>query len=778
MVTTSGGVGGVYPANNGVTQVSLIHSSDSVRTVSTGPIYRPTSSMSSAIKKSSHTTTSAPFVSTSQRMSKPPVRVVAQPPPHQQSSSQHLQYHHSQAPTMFTAPPNRQHFIPTMQVHPTMASQIKRTVPTNTQFQMPSETTDYGVKPQSVEIVQKVRAVRRQVADEETELRRLRELEHETSHLRDKNYGREKEVTVQGSVLKDAQLELRNASIRAQSLNRHLEEMYRRRQTATAAAHAEQRKMQQQQQILMARAANQQVPAQEIVRPRASVEPFQVVNAQQQPASPQMVKSDEFAEKRDRLDSNNSSYDSIDGSAGINKIPAEPSYLAPSKENQQQQQKNVETSPSPPKDPHPSLSSPSSSATSQKAPALITFAPPTFEQKINSSTMTRDSPSVERPTAFGDSLDESRLRSGKTDLVSLRSDSLKATKRRSWAASEGTSMSEAEMIHRLLDEQRRGRTHFIPQLPPSQEEPTVVPSEAITVEVVESKSDTPQSTSPNNLELPIEQMAHGSDTTTEEDASSCSTRSDDGQNLEMEVASEKRTVKGILRRPNEKMNKGRIEFDPLALLLDAALEGELDLVRSSAAKLADVSQANDEGITALHNAICAGHYEIVRFLIEHDADVNAQDSDGWTPLHCAASCNNLPMVRQLVEGGGCVLASTLSDMETPVEKCEEDEDGYDGCLKYLLAAHNSTGAINAGKVYAAYGYEAEFEDELSFDAGEELTVIAKDTVDKSWWTCKKGNGDMGQVPRTYLALYPALKYRKKLNFVMFDLPLESNNNVE
>ncbi|PIC26529.1 hypothetical protein B9Z55_019078 [Caenorhabditis nigoni] len=69
MVTTSGGVGGVYPANNGITQVSLIHSSDSVRTVSTGPIYRPTSSMSSAIKKSSHTTTPAPFVPTSQRVS-------------------------------------------------------------------------------------------------------------------------------------------------------------------------------------------------------------------------------------------------------------------------------------------------------------------------------------------------------------------------------------------------------------------------------------------------------------------------------------------------------------------------------------------------------------------------------------------------------------------------------------------------------------------------------------------------------------------------------------
>lgn len=44
------------------------------------------------------------------------------------------------------------------------------------------------------------------------------------------------------------------------------------------------------------------------------------------------------------------------------------------------------------------------------------------------------------------------------------------------------------------------------------------------------------------------------------------------------------------------------------------------------------SAANDEGITALHNAICAGHYEIVKFLVEFGCDVNAQDSDGWSVI--------------------------------------------------------------------------------------------------------------------------------------------------
>lgn len=104
-------------------------------------------------------------------------------------------------------------------------------------------------------------------------------------------------------------------------------------------------------------------------------------------------------------------------------------------------------------------------------------------------------------------------------------------------------------------------------------------------------------------------------------------------------------------------------------------------------KVTNPSAANDEGITALHNAICAGHIEIVKFLVEFGCDVNAQDSDGWTPLHCAASCNNLTMVKFLVEHGACIFATTLSDHETAAEKCEEDEEGFDGCSEYLYSKY-------------------------------------------------------------------------------------------
>lgn len=45
------------------------------------------------------------------------------------------------------------------------------------------------------------------------------------------------------------------------------------------------------------------------------------------------------------------------------------------------------------------------------------------------------------------------------------------------------------------------------------------------------------------------------------------------------------------------------------------------------------------------------------------------------------------MVKFLVESGACLFASTLSDHETPAEKCEEDEEGFDGCSEYLYSTY-------------------------------------------------------------------------------------------
>uniref|UniRef100_A0A3B4WKS0 Tumor protein p53 binding protein, 2b n=1 Tax=Seriola lalandi dorsalis TaxID=1841481 RepID=A0A3B4WKS0_SERLL len=143
--------------------------------------------------------------------------------------------------------------------------------------------------------------------------------------------------------------------------------------------------------------------------------------------------------------------------------------------------------------------------------------------------------------------------------------------------------------------------------------------------------------------------------------------------------------RSILRKASsERINHSmRVKFNPLALLLDSSLEGEYDLVQRIIYDVDDPSMPNDEGITALHNAVCAGHTEIVKFLVQFGVNVNAADSDGWTPLHCAASCNNVQVCKFLVESGAAVFATTYSDMQTAADKCEEMEDGYAQCSQFL-----------------------------------------------------------------------------------------------
>ncbi|XP_045499832.1 apoptosis-stimulating of p53 protein 1 isoform X4 [Colias croceus] len=216
----------------------------------------------------------------------------------------------------------------------------------------------------------------------------------------------------------------------------------------------------------------------------------------------------------------------------------------------------------------------------------------------------------------------------------------------------------------------------------------------------------------------------------------------------------RRSKKGNLKQGGKAPLARRVSFDPLALLLDASLEGELELVKKTATQVQNASAANDEGITALHNAICAGHFEIVKFLVELGCDVNAQDSDGWTPLHCAASCNNLPMVRFLVDNGACIFATTLSDHETAAEKCEEDEEGFDGCSEYLYSVQEKLGIMNGGIVYAVFSYTAARNDELSFESGARLQVVRKgDDSEREWWWCRSDAAE-GYVPRNLLGLYP------------------------
>lgn len=226
------------------------------------------------------------------------------------------------------------------------------------------------------------------------------------------------------------------------------------------------------------------------------------------------------------------------------------------------------------------------------------------------------------------------------------------------------------------------------------------------------------------------------------------------------VSTSKRTN---LKKPNsERTGHGlRVRFNPLALLLDASLEGEFDLVQRVIYEVEDPSKPNDEGITPLHNAVCAGHHHIVRFLLDFGVNVNAADSDGWTPLHCAASCNSVHLCKQLVESGAAIFASTVSDIETAADKCEEMEEGYIQCSQFLYGVQEKLGVMNKGVVYALWAYDAQNSDELSFHEGDALTILRrKDESETDWWWARLGDRE-GYVPKNLLGLYPRIKPRQR-----------------
>ncbi|XP_017505881.3 relA-associated inhibitor isoform X1 [Manis javanica] len=216
-------------------------------------------------------------------------------------------------------------------------------------------------------------------------------------------------------------------------------------------------------------------------------------------------------------------------------------------------------------------------------------------------------------------------------------------------------------------------------------------------------------------------------------------------------------MRSVLRKVGSPRKARHARLNPLVLLLDAALTGELEVVQQAVKEMNDPSQPNEEGITALHNAICGANYPIVDFLIAAGANVNSPDSHGWTPLHCAASCNDTAICTALVQHGAAIFATTLSDGATAIEKCDPYREGYADCATYLADVEQSMGLMHSGAVYALWDYSAEFGDELSFREGESVTVLRRDGPEETDWWWAALHGQEGYVPRNYFGLFPRVK---------------------
>ena len=227
----------------------------------------------------------------------------------------------------------------------------------------------------------------------------------------------------------------------------------------------------------------------------------------------------------------------------------------------------------------------------------------------------------------------------------------------------------------------------------------------------------------------------------------------------------------------------RVHFQAEAVFLDAALEGEIDVVRTCLRHgRVDIESKSGRGLTALHKAALRGSAQVVTLLLEKGAEINCQDPDGWTPLHCAVSVSNPEMVRHLVLSGSSLFTPN-DEGDTPLklayDECETlHEVGgafYDKystatateCLHFLLKVQNEIGIINGGKVFSAYEYRAEHLEELSFCRGEQLRVLKRSSQnDNIWWQAMNSQGKKGLVPGNYFTCYrhtPNTKSRPTTN---------------
>lgn len=69
------------------------------------------------------------------------------------------------------------------------------------------------------------------------------------------------------------------------------------------------------------------------------------------------------------------------------------------------------------------------------------------------------------------------------------------------------------------------------------------------------------------------------------------------------------------------------------------------------------------------------------------------------------------------------------------------------------------GILNGGSVYAVFDYTAQQPDELSFTAGQQLTVLRKgDENEREWWWARLGDNE-GYVPRNLLGVRYHIIYK-------------------
>jgi ankyrin repeat protein len=117
------------------------------------------------------------------------------------------------------------------------------------------------------------------------------------------------------------------------------------------------------------------------------------------------------------------------------------------------------------------------------------------------------------------------------------------------------------------------------------------------------------------------------------------------------------------------------------LLIWAAFDGNLPLLKFLIDNNADINTNNEEGQTPLHMSAMKGHLDCVKHLIDNKADVDAKDQNCQTPLYLSAWSGHLQCIKYLIDNKADINAKNIED-QTPLYISAWR--GHLECCKYLF----------------------------------------------------------------------------------------------
>ena len=120
----------------------------------------------------------------------------------------------------------------------------------------------------------------------------------------------------------------------------------------------------------------------------------------------------------------------------------------------------------------------------------------------------------------------------------------------------------------------------------------------------------------------------------------------------------------------------RIHFQPNITLIESSARNDADEVTKFLTSLTNNMSPdlqNEDGLSALHQAVIEDCADVVSVLVENGANLNIKDADLWTPLHAAVACGNYDLVKYLIDFGASLIEIN-TDGNMPIDLIEDNED--------------------------------------------------------------------------------------------------------